>query len=235
MDRHRDDNRVRINEYEDSLLKFLYSPSIHECPAEFFHHFEYFGMGHENARKLARKINLLYPRSHILILGSAGALNPRLRSGDTFLVSHVKIDGKFTSLNIPDELQHLAQAKVISLPDVVTQPEDKKKIWKDTGADLVDCESGVIYEELLDQFQERLIIIRGVIDEQKDRMDFIQGMKVQWGQLWRPQKFVSFLKLIRSYSRYRDGVGSFFEKTVHALQMEDRLRDEDSQSADLSF
>lgn len=216
-------------------MKFLYSPSIHECPADFFQHFETFGMGPENAAKLARKLNLLYPRSSVIVLGSAAALNPELKSGQCFIVSHLVQEGREISLRIPEELQHLSQAKLTSQKDTVSSPEEKKALWEETKADLVDCESQVLYDELLDQFQDQLIIIRGVIDEQQDHLDFIKNMKVQWFELWQPLKLIRFLKLVRSYARYRDEMNQFFQRIVHALHLESRFKEEDSQEVDLIF
>jgi|GEM_PF-4110824 len=189
-----------------------FAPSDFEVPKKYRGRFQFFGMGEEAAKKLAVKLNLTNPHGPIVIFGSAGALNPSLKVGQCFLVSKLFLNGQSIKLPIPNELNFLPQAKVVSAKSPVKTPKEKKALFEKTGADLVDCEIGPLWDGLSEPLKDRFVFIRGVIDGAKDRLGFLEHFRVRWLYLLNPFIACQFIKFLFSYGSYLKGMENFIDR-----------------------
>jgi adenosylhomocysteine nucleosidase len=93
------------------------------------------GMGRENARKSCQVIPKRKP-DRVITAGFAGALNPALRVGQ------IVVEG--------DEAATFAAGTVLGKfycsPEIAVTASDKAKLFRETGADCVEMESGAVRE-----------------------------------------------------------------------------------------
>src|SRR5689334_3110403 len=91
------------------------------------------GMGRENARKSCEVIVEKKP-DRVITAGFAGALNPALRVGQ------IVVEG--------DEAASFATGSVLGTfycsPEIAVTAADKAKLFRETGADCVEMESGAV-------------------------------------------------------------------------------------------
>lgn len=192
----------------------FFCPSRFEAPSFLHHKFNFFGMGAEAARDLGRKLSLTKPVGHIVVVGSAGALNKSYRVGDCFLVKELLVGDEFVPLNIPTELNFLPQARLVSFEKPVTRAREKHEIFQASAADLADCEMVHLWEQLPEEVRDRVIFIRGVVDDAKTNINFLEGFEVKWLRLLNPFYLVQFLGFLFSYLRYRSALNDFFKRVV---------------------
>ena len=96
----------------------------------------------------------------IIVLGCAGALNPEMKIGQTFIISSVGLKTPLEKMPIPPELAHFPTASLLTQPKVVKTPNEKEELFQKTQADLVDCEMGYLWEQLNDRNRENIIFVR---------------------------------------------------------------------------
>lgn len=206
----------------------FYCPSAFEIPHRFAKRFETFGMGEEAARNLARKINLKRPSAPIFVVGSAGALNPKIKVGEAFIVKEVTANKKSYSLSIPKEISFLPQSKLASHSKVLNTAALKEEFYRETEADLVDCESEFFLEELTEEMVDRIIMIRVSIDEQNQSMRFLNGFNVSPLRLMSFSGMIDFIRFIPNFFAYRNSMSEFFSRVLNLLSADENTKIENS-------
>jgi len=204
-------------------MPLFFSPNIWESPKNFRHRFQAFGMGPEKAKALARKLNLTNPNGPIVVVGTAGALHPQLSGGDCFIVSQLYNSNakEWIPISSPYPIQFLPSAKTISQDRILARPEEKLALFKETGADIVDCESYYLWDELNDSLRSKLIIVRAVVDRQKDNIDFFEGFHFQWIKLFRPANLYRMIRLSLNTLNYQNEMNSFFSRLMEIMDWDE--------------
>ena len=201
-------------------MALYFCPSSFETPYTERRKFETFGMGPEAARKLGRKLSLTKPQGPIFVAGSAGAIRPGIKVGECFIIKKIGS----TLLPFHRELQFLPQASLVSVEQPLSSKETKDEKFRQTGADLVDCEMEFLYEELTDELQNNVIFVRGVIDDSKTNIGFLNGYKIDPKKLLNPFVEFQFMKFIYSFFVYRKKMDHFFNQVVRSLNQEEITR-----------
>jgi adenosylhomocysteine nucleosidase len=97
----------------------------------------------------------------VILCGAAGALNERMAHGSAHVISEV-VDGltgrRYRPMSIAAEA-----CVIVSVPHIVTRPEEKANIARAFQADLVDLESAAL-AEVAQQRGWLWMIVRGVSD-----------------------------------------------------------------------
>lgn len=210
-----------------SISSRYFSPSSWEVPEEFSRKTSVFGMGASHAGELAKKWSLAKPQGWRIVFGCCGALSPDIRRGECFVIHQVLCEGETWNLDVPKELSHFPQAKLLSVRSPLWSPEEKQKVFKETGAQLVDCEMGFILKDLQDSQVPQLLFVRGVIDEAGDRIDFFTGTRVKWGTVLnplRPAHGWAFVKFVYSFVVYRSKIQQFLKRMDRLLLFDENTQ-----------
>ena len=117
------------------------------------------GVGRENAGVAARTLVEHYPINALVSLGYAGALSPELVRGDIVLSAH-STNGKNGSLSAWEETleetlrlladqsheHHVYVSPLFTADRIVARHDDKRRIFEETGAEIVDMESASLFK-----------------------------------------------------------------------------------------
>jgi hypothetical protein len=104
----------------------------------------------------------------IILAGLAGALDPSLQNGNVIIDSGVKIS---------DENPIFASARaalLIAQTRITSTPQEKAKLFRETGAAAVDMESGVV-RGFANELGAPLIILRAISDRADESLDAVVG------------------------------------------------------------
>lgn len=180
-------------------------------------------MGPDHAKALARKLNLLNPFGPIVVVGTAGALHPQLKVGDCFIVSQLyNSDSKtWIPISSPYPIQFLPSAKAISQDGILSRPNEKLKLFQNTEADIVDCESFYLWDELNERLRSKLIIIRGVVDRQRDNIDFFNGFRLNFTKCSQPLSLFRMLRLGLNALKYQREMNPFFSRLMEIMDWDE--------------
>lgn len=216
------------------MMEF-YSPTEFETPLQFPRHLkrkhQTFGMGPHSAQALARRLNLLNPDGPILVFGCAGALNPKHRPGDCFLIESVQVEENHFRMNIDRSLDFLPRASLLSLPQPLTTAQQKERAFKEKQADLVDCEMGFLLSHLSEPLCDRLIFVRGVSDRASESLDFLDGFELRWSQLVYPNKLFQFIRLLKNFFVYKKELTKFIDRLLLSSYLQESLDGESKTQA----
>ncbi|HXI72169.1 MAG TPA: hypothetical protein VNN22_17575 [Verrucomicrobiae bacterium] len=96
------------------------------------------GIGSQNAETSLRQYLANHLPKLVLTCGFAGGLNPELKSGDVvFITGNVELEERLAGTNAK-------HASFFSAPRIATTIAEKKQLRAETGADVVEMESGAI-------------------------------------------------------------------------------------------
>ncbi len=153
----------------------LFCPTRFEVPSKFKSRTEIFGMGVRRAEVLAKNLNQSPIDSPIIIFGSAGALAPHLKPGDTFIIDEIFYDGKSHQLEIP----HLdfARARLFTSKTLLKTRNEKKHASDVSRAALVDMEMGALWCGASETVRKNMILLRTVIDTSEQEFPNIKSLK----------------------------------------------------------
>jgi len=199
----------------------FYSPSAFEIPSGYERKFQVFGMGPNQAKDLARRLNLTRPQGWIVISGCAGALSPKLKRGQSFLVTEVSFGNKNWKLPVPKPAEMLSQAKLTSVSAPVWDTDNKKRMHELTGADLVDCEIAFFLDALDENLIPQVLLLRTVIDESKDEIGFFDGYKIKAIRLLNPIELARFARFVFSFVIFRSRHTQFFKRVDRLLFLDE--------------
>lgn len=106
------------------------------------------GVGYESARRTARKIIDRYSPLGLVVAGYAGALRSGLVVGDVLVPSHLNFgDGRVWLLYTPAPLIDERSYTLLSWPQLIATPDEKRRIGQRFEADIVDMETAAVQEE----------------------------------------------------------------------------------------
>ncbi len=202
------------------MLHF-YAPNSWEFPQAYAHKFNAFGMGPEKARALARKLNLIRPRSWIVITGCAGGLKESIKTGDSFVIKSIHSQNHQWNLNIPKALEIFPQASLTSVESPAWTKEEKQKLAADFGADLVDCEMAYFLDALDEALYPQLIFLRTVIDTQDHGIGFFEGYKIQPLRILHPREFFRFVRFVWCFFLFRSRHSQFFKRVDRLMFLDE--------------
>ena len=163
-------------------------------------------MGRRNAENLVSELSSLPPESTPIIFGCAGALRKEIKAGEVFLISKISVDIVLKASGT------LPEASLLSSLNILRTPAEKAAAYEKSRADLVDQEMEYIWKACSESIRQRVVFIRGVIDESEDDISFLGANGPVWNRLLVPRNFVAFLKFIRNWRRYLKGMGSALKK-----------------------
>ncbi len=163
------------------------------------------GVGIRNSRTQTSLIIQKLKPELIVFTGTAGALDPDLRIGDIIVVNKVISLKRNSEIEIPVNLPYLGRkyivGSVLTENRFVNDSEEKAKLYKATGAPLVDMESwGVM--EAAKQSKTRLIIIRSVSDLASDDLPKIQKFYDENANFVYRKAFLYFFSQPRQITKY---------------------------------
>lgn len=163
------------------------------------------GVGIRNSRTQTSLIIQKLKPELIVFTGTAGALDPDLRIGDIIVVNKVISLKRNSEIEIPVNLPYLGRkyivGSVLTENRFVNDSEEKAKLYKATGAPLVDMESwGVM--EAAKQSKTRLIIIRSVSDLASDDLPKIQKFYDENANFVYRKAFLYFFSQPRQIIKY---------------------------------
>jgi adenosylhomocysteine nucleosidase len=96
------------------------------------------GIGRQNAENSLRQFLAKNLPKLVLTCGFAGGLNPELKSGDVvFITGYAALEERLTDTDA-------IHASFFSAPRIATTVAEKKQLRAETGADVVEMESGAI-------------------------------------------------------------------------------------------
>lgn len=200
-------------------MAVYYVPHAQEIPTGFEPRFKVFGMGPGSAQNLARKLSLTKPNGPIIILGSAGGLDPSIKAGECFLINRLHLAGQSASLQIPKALDFLPQASLVSVEKPVTRSEEKLRLGRTTNCQLVDCEMEFLWNEISEDLRERLLFIRGALDPAEENLDFLADFQIRWHSLIQPKQMLQFTRFVRNFFRYQKGIREFFGRVSETMML----------------
>jgi len=201
---------IALNYPDMSTLYF--APSKHEVPKAFEDKTEIFGMGEKCAKALAAQLNRKPHFKCAIIFGCAGGLHPERKIGETLIISKIVQGNKVTTLSLPPWTSNFPKGRLTTSSSFVGSSKNKRKLYEQTWADLVDMEMAHFWEELHPELKEKVLMIRGVVDTARDNFTFIKGTRLSWLklinpiQVWRLLKFIRNLRLY--HSQMNDSLGS---------------------------
>lgn len=175
-----------------------FCPSKSECPYSYQSKTTIYGMGPSPAQALGKKLSLSQPSGTLVFFGSCGALDPKLRVGQSYLVNQIGD----TPIEIPRAVQHLSQVRLISVETPINRCADKALKFSESQAQIVDCEFEFLIKQLNTDLISRSLFIRTVIDDAQTELEFLDGYKVQPAKLLWPRPLISFVGFIGNYFRY---------------------------------
>jgi hypothetical protein len=166
----------------------FYCPTRFEVPSLFRKKTQVFGVGMRAAMKMAQAIHRNQDSHWHVVYGCAGALRPDLRAGQVFLIDRLQDQSdEPLLLHTPPNLK-LPRASLSFSHSILRTPEQKQERYLRSNADLVDMEMSVLWHSLTPDLRQRVIFLRGVIDESQDSL--------QWTSVFRLMG--RFLKYRRS-------------------------------------
>lgn len=162
------------------------------------------GIGRENADRAVRRFLAKNLPKLVLTCGFAGGLNPELKSGDVvFITGYAALEERLAEA----DAKH---ASFFSAPRIATTVAEKKQLRAQTGADVVEMESGAI----LAVCREKRIpcaMVRAISDTAGENLplDFnalskpdmsLDYGKLAWAILKAPWKIAALIQLHRKTS-----------------------------------
>ncbi len=118
------------------------------------------GVGKQNAMEAAHRLCETDQPAALITMGYAGALSPELKRGDIILSSYAITEGQAnpqpTDLALAEQLKgvadeshehHVYVSPIYTADKIVARHEEKRQIFKDTHAQIVDMESYPVYME----------------------------------------------------------------------------------------
>ncbi len=176
------------------------------------------GMGAKNAETVVRKFLEKNLPKQVLTCGFAGGLNPELQGGDVvFMTGYPELEKKLAGTGA-------TLADFFTSVRIATTVAEKKKLRTETGADVVEMESGAIMEVC----RERRIpcamvrVISDTADENlpldfnklsKPDMNLHYG-KLAWAIVRAPRKIGALIGLHKRTSFAAQQLAAVLDKTV---------------------
>lgn len=187
-------------------------------------------MGPQAARELANRLNLTRPRGKIILYGSAGALDPQLQVGESFLIHELRLkDSELKlSLNIPHSLRFLPQASCLTTDEPVLRSQDKQSLFEQFQLQIVDCEMAAFMDSLVEDMHSQIIFVRTVIDSSQHSLRFLEGSQIRWPSLVKPTALFDFLRISKNFLIYHRSMSEFLER-VYQLSVTTSTEPEASQ------
>jgi len=207
----------RLSLVLEAPMNLLLCPSKWEASKSFFRKTKIMGMGPEAARNYANRLNLLNPQGWIVVYGSAGALDPKMKVGQSFLINSVGTGDASFDLQIPKKLQYLPQASCLSRPAPVSLRDEKKSLYLKSGFQLVDCEMGYFLDELREDLRSRCVFVRSVLDRADTNLHFLDGFNLKWRALLNPVRLLQFLFFVRAFFVYKREIDEFLKRFGESL------------------
>jgi len=194
------------------MLPKFFCPTPFEIPKSLKKRTETFGIGIKHAKKLAEKLNETVITTPVVIFGSAGALDPILKPGDSFLITEIIFEDQTNT--IPKFDIDLATSRLLTSPRLLKNKEEKSAAFEKSKAPLVDMEMGALWKYSSEATRKNLIFIRTVIDEaDQDFPDF--------KSLSAFKKIISLIKNWRIYIRAAEAtLTKYFSDSDHPHRKE---------------
>ncbi len=201
------------------------------------------GMGKKRAKAATRFILERYPITTLVSFGFAGALADELEAGDVVLCSEVHCAQEGT---VQKPSSYCSDAGVLALatraleraavefhygsgvtvPQLVLEPEDKKKLGEAFNAHIVDMESYWIAEMASDR-RIPFIVIRSVSDTRQERLlPFMRMLtmdgRVRWKEaasyfVRRPQHLIALFHLVRNVRLAQRSLATSIDSLIAGL------------------
>ena len=188
------------------------------------------GPGAEAARRVATALIRAHQPRWVISAGFAAGLSRRLRRGDLVIADRVQCQsGPAFQIDVrcqPTDRVHVGH--LLSVPDVVTSPEEKRRLGDQYQAIAADMESYAV-AEVCQREQRHLMCIRAVSDAVDDRLpaEVVHLLNqrtrpAQWGAALaavgrRPQQVTQFWQLRAQANQAAERLGEFLEQVATAL------------------
>lgn len=132
------------------------------------------GMGRERASRGAERLLRQCAVRLLILAGYAGALRPEIKRGQVAVASNYLDAGSalwFSAGAVPE-------LRIATVDDVVGDPEGRKKVAEETGADLVDMETDAVAGVARSQGVS-FVSLRVVSDDFEDRLP-VEAIAAAW-------------------------------------------------------
>lgn len=164
-------------------------------------------MGREKSEALVKVWNQdLDNEDFLIVYGCAGALTPKHRVGETFVISHLVNEGSRQQVLHPATSSH-PQATVTTSTKIISTSDEKRALHRETSADLVDMEMFYLWEGANPHVQRRLIFVRGVLDQYEDNLQFV-NRPAQW---LKPHTWLHATTILRRLKVYLRSMEDFLK------------------------
>lgn len=192
----------------------FYAPRKQDAPRSYERKFSYYGESRDELVKLAQELNASKPVGPIFMLGSARAIDARLKTGQCFVVSRLLDRAGNTLLTSPSELRFLPQANMILFEDRELNTKEKCLFYAEQSASLLELDFQYFWNALNEEIKPQVILIRSVTEEASEKLDPYDADRSNWAQMMSQRNLLGFPLRAMAYQRYQTEITDLFERMM---------------------
>jgi hypothetical protein len=192
----------------------FFAPESKDAPKSYIRKFSYYGSSRKDLIKLAHELNAYDSTGPIFMVGTARAIDARLKTGQCFIVSRL-VDRSGNSLLLsPSELKFLPQAELMLVEDQKMDTKQKALLYATQRSSLIDADFQYFWSALKPELREKLIIIRSVTEEASEAFDPEAKDRRSWTDMLEHSSVLNYASRIISHERYQSEITDIFERMM---------------------